>query len=319
MENLESIRDEILRIIERYDTIVIFGHANPDGDCVGSVLGLRHALRELYPEKNIYGVGTHPSYLPTFIEESDEIDDATVEKALAVLVDLSDLGRVEDQRILKAKEIVCFDHHVADKDEYAFPVYRDETAPSATYILAKVLLERFGFIPKKAAPYLFVGLVTDTGRFQYDCAPATLKMAATLVECGVDCKSIYKDLYRQNSLDLRYRAFVYDHFRFDGLVSYCCVSKAEYTKLGLTQNDAGGKVNLLSLLDNHPIWAFFTEQDDGIIRCELRSDGYYNVQEVAKRFGGGGHIPAAGCRIDSFDKVPEVVKALNEAGKVENV
>lgn len=316
MDNLEQIRDDIFRTIEGYDSIVIFGHMNPDGDCVGSVMGLKHALEEIYPEKRIYGVGTHPAYLPTFIEESDPVDDKTIAESLAVLVDLSDLARVEDQRITMAKEIVCFDHHVADKDSYPFPVYRDDLAPSATYILAKVLLEKFGRIPVKAAPYLFVGLVTDTGRFQYDCEPHTLEIAQKLIACGIDYKSIYKDLYRQNSLDLRYRAFVYDHFQFDGLVTYCCVSKAEYTKIGLTPNDAGGKVNLLALLDNHPMWAFFTEQEDGVIRCELRSDGFYNVQEVAKQFGGGGHVPAAGCRIESFEKVKDVIRALNNASKV---
>lgn len=318
MTNNETIRDDIFKTIERYDSIVIFGHMNPDGDCVGSVMGLKHALSELYPDKKIYGVGSHPAYLPTFIEESDTIEDKVVAESLAILVDLSDLERVEDKRIVSAKEIVCFDHHVADKENYLFPVYRDELAPSATYILSQVLLEKFGFIPKKAAPYLFVGLVTDTGRFQYDCECKTLEMASRLIACGVDYKSIYRDLYRQNSLDLRYRAFIYDHFVFDGLVSYCCVRKEDYSRLGLNESEAGGKVNLLALLDNHPIWAFFTEQESGIIRCELRSNGYYNVQEVAKKFGGGGHVPAAGCRVDSFDKVQDVVKALNEAPRVEN-
>lgn len=316
METLEQIRDRIFDTIERYDSIVLFGHANPDGDCVGSVMGFKHALSALYPDKRIYGVGTHPSYLPSFIEESDTVDDKTVEESLAVMVDLSDLDRVEDQRIRTAKEIVCFDHHVADKDDYAFPVYRDVDAPSATYILSKVLLERFGRIPTEAAPYLFVGLLTDTGRFQFDCESHTLQMASKLVECGVDYKAIYRDMYKQSSKDLRYRAFIYDHFRFDGLVTYCAVQKSDYSRLGLVQNEASGKVNLLSMLDNHPIWAFFTEQDDGIIRCELRSDGTYNVQEVAKQFGGGGHIPAAGCRIDSFQKVRDVVAALNKASKV---
>ncbi len=318
MDNREQIRDAIFQAIESHDSIVIFGHMNPDGDCVGSVMGLKHALSELYPEKKIYGVGTHPTYLPTFIEESDTIEDSVISESLAILVDLSDLERVEDKRITLAKEIVCFDHHVADKESYAFLVYRDVEAPSATFILSQVLLEKFGRIPAKAAPYLFVGLVTDTGRFQYDCSPRTLEMASKLISCGVDYKAIYKDLYRQNSLDLRYRAYVYDHFRFDGLVSYCCVPKADYEKLGLTAGEAGGKVNLLALLDNHPIWAFFSEQESGIIRCELRSDGYYNVQEVAKLFGGGGHVPAAGCRIESFDRVPEVIAALNKATRVEN-
>lgn len=317
MNNRDELLEEIFGKIEKADSIVIFGHVNPDGDCVGSVLGLKHALKELFPDKKVYGVGTHPSYLPSSLEESDVVPDDVVSSSLAVLVDLSDLARVEDQRILTAREIVCFDHHVADKDSYPFPVYRDEQAPSATFILSQLLLERYGRIPHSAASELFLGLVTDTGRFQYDCQAKTLQMAAELVSCGVDYHQIYRELYRQNSKDLHYRAFVYDHFHFEGKVTYCFVSKADWTRLGLTQQEAGGKVNLLSLLDNHPIWAFFTEQEDGIIRCELRSDGTYNVQEVAKAFGGGGHVPAAGCKVESFQKALEVVKALDKARKVE--
>lgn len=317
MDEKNAILNQIFEKIEAYDSIVIFGHVNPDGDCVGSVLGLKHALRELFPQKKVYGVGTHPSYLPEGLEKADEVDDGTVASSLAILVDLSDLARIEDQRILTAKEIVCFDHHVADKDSYPFPVYREEEAPSATYILAKVLLQRYGRIPASAAPELFLGLVTDTGRFQYDGEPHTMEMAGRLVSCGVDYRQLYRELYRQHSKDLHYRAFVYDHFHFEGKVTYCFVSKADWTRLGLTQQEAGGKVNLLSLLDGHPIWAFFTEQEDGIVRCELRSDGTYDVQAVAKLFGGGGHIPAAGCKVESFQKAMDVVKALDQARKVE--
>lgn len=302
--------------IKSYDSIVIFGHMNPDGDCVGSVMGLKMALKEIYPNKKVYGLGSHPSYLPSFIEDSDIICDEVISSSLAILVDLSDLNRVEDNRINLAKEIVCFDHHVADKDSYPFIVYRDDLAPSATAILTLFLEEVYNYIPKKAAPYLYLGLVTDTGRFQFQADEKTFACAKSLIAAGVDYKAIYHDLYKQNSLDLKYRSYIYSHYKFDGLVCYCCVSKKEYTALGLKQNEASGKVNLLSLVDDHPIWALFTEQDDGSIRVELRSDGYYNVQKVAIQFNGGGHIPASGCKLTSFDDVEKVIAALNKAEKV---
>ena len=113
----------VFKAIEEADSIVFFGHKNPDGDCVGSVMGMKHAIMELFPDKKIYGVGTHPSYLPSFIEEADRIGDEVIENSLAVVVDVSDSYRVEDQRFLKAKKIVCVDHHIKSS-EVNFPVYR---------------------------------------------------------------------------------------------------------------------------------------------------------------------------------------------------
>ena len=84
----------------------------------------------------------------------------------------------------------------------------------------------------------------------------------------------------------------------------------------MTEQEAGCKVNLISLLDNHPLWCCFTELESGKIRTELRSNGKFNVQKVAVKFGGGGHIPASGCQLDSFDQVKDVLRAMNEAESV---
>lgn len=305
--------NQIFDIIESYDSIVIFGHMNPDGDCVGSVMGLRAQLRQLFPNKKIYGVGTHPKYLPSYLEESDDVSDEIIKNSLAIMVDLSDLERVEDQRIHTAKEIVCFDHHIASKGkDYGFPVYRDTLAPSATYVLTKCLLERYHVINDEAAMYFYLGLVTDTGRFQFDSQPETMEVAALLLSHHVDYKRMYRELYKQTSRDLKYRAFIYNNYAFNGKVTYCVVRKEDYQKLGLTSNEASGKVNLLSMLDNHPMWVTFTQQEDDVIRVEFRSDGTYNVQIVAKQFGGGGHLAASGAKLTTFDDVDKVLEAMNK-------
>ena len=308
---------EIFARIEQYDSVVIFGHASPDGDCVGSVMGSKFALQEYYPDKKIYAVGTHPKYLPSFVEPSDDVDDETIKNSIALLVDLSDFKRVEDQRILTAKEVVCFDHHISDHDA-EFLTYRDEEAPSATYILAKVFFQIFGKVPQKAAPYLYLGLVTDSGRFQYDSKPETFEMAAKLSALGVDYKAIYRDLYKQSSKDLRFRSYVYNHFKVKGQVCYCLLPRKDYLKYGLTEDEAGHKVNLLSLVDGLPVWAMFSENEDGSIRVELRSDGFYNVQQVAIQFNGGGHYAASGAKLTTFDDVPKVIAALNKVRRDKN-
>jgi bifunctional oligoribonuclease and PAP phosphatase NrnA len=311
MKYFEKEIDEVFSKIEEADSIVIFGHVNPDGDCVGSVLGLRNALRVLFPNKKIYGVGSHPSFV-NFVETSDNVDDETIKNSLCVMVDLSGMNRVEDKRILLTDNLVCIDHH-EKSDEFNHPIVRDTNAPSATYVIAKCLMERYRKIPKEASTLLFLGLVTDSGRFQFYSDKDTFEVASMLVEAGADYSYVYNHLYVQSAKDLRFKSFVYSNFQFSGMVSYFIVHKSDYLPLGLNEQEAGCMVNLVSLLEGKPIWAEFCELENGKIRVELRSNGHYNVQKVAVKFGGGGHIPASGCQLDSLTMVPEVLKALNEA------
>ncbi|MCR4699188.1 MAG: bifunctional oligoribonuclease/PAP phosphatase NrnA [Bacilli bacterium] len=314
MSYFEKEVNEVFSRIEAADSIVIFGHKNPDGDCVGSVLGLKYGLQGIFPEKKIYGVGSRPSFIG-FMDKSDEVDDETIKNSLCVMVDLSDVERVEDQRIKLTDNIVGIDHHEAS-EPFSHPLVRDSKAPAATFIIAKILLERYGRIPAKAATPLFLGLITDSGRFQFDSSKETFRIAGELVEAGADFRWCYNNLYIQSSKDLRFRSYVYSNFKFDDKVAYFCVPRKAYLELNMTEQEAGCKVNLISLLDNHPLWCCFTELESGKIRVELRSNGKYNVQKVAVKFGGGGHIPASGCQLDSFDQVQDVINAMNQAESV---
>ncbi len=312
MSYYEKECDSVFSAIEHSDSIVLYGHMNPDGDCVGSVLGLKYALQEIFPDKKIFGVGSRPSNL-YFIEDSDEVSLDVITSSLAVMVDLSDVERVEDSRIKKAKAIVAIDHH-EKSEEFPFPVLRDTLAPSATFVIAKALLQRYHYLPKKACYYLFLGLVTDSGRFQYDSSEETFEIAKNLAHYGqFDYRDLYQKLYRQKSNDLRFRSFVYANFKFQDKVTYVIVRKEDYLSLGLNEQEAGCQVNLLANLDEHPMWVMFTELEKGGVRVELRSNGKYNVQKVAVLFNGGGHIPASGCLLDSLDDAYKVVLAMNQA------
>ncbi len=307
----QEIEKIVFEKIEKAESIVIFGHVNPDGDCVGSVFGMKKELQYLFPDKRIYGVGSRPSYLPSFFEKADEVSLETIEKSLAILVDLNCFERVEDQRVRKAKDFVCFDHHIPLLDT-PFLAVQDEDAPSATYVITKAFRKHYHKISKEAAMYLYTGLVTDTDRFLLDSRKNTLQIASYLISLGVDYQKIFDELYAQDKNRLQYKAFIYNHIVYDGKVSYCIVHKEDYFPLGIPSSEAGEQADLLSRLDHHPIWVLFTEQADDSIRVEFRANGEYNMQKVAASFGGGGHFSASGCTIHSFDLVKDIIKALNE-------
>lgn len=315
----KKLTDTFFKKIKLSNSIVIFGHKSPDGDCVGSILGLKKALKFFYQDKTILSVGSIPEYLPSFIEKHDDVSLDTIKNSLCIVLDVSELDRVEDQRIkdVDHNNIICVDHHIS-KGELPFLVVRDTEAISATLILTEMLLYKFKKIPTlDCATYLYLGLVTDSGRFQFDSSCRTLDIASKLISCGVNAKALYNQLYIQTTLDLKYRSLIFSQFKTDKNVTYCVMKKEMYESIGLSQDDASGKVNQLSLVDGRPIWAFFTEQNDGTIRCELRSNSEYNVQKVALMFKGGGHLAASGCTLKSFDEVTSVVNELNKLEKVE--
>lgn len=301
----------IFRKIEEASSIVIFGHVNPDGDCVGSVLGLKAELNYLFPDKKVYGVGSRPSYIPDIIPEEDEVSEEIIRDSLAILVDLNNFGRVEDQRARKAKDCVCFDHHILDY-EPPFPVYHDDKAPSATYVIYKAFKKKYNCISLEAATCFYLGLVTDTDCFRLDSEPSTLETASELVSLGVDYRSLYDGLYAQSSAELKFRSYVYSHLSFYKKVTYCLVHKEDYRNLGLKDSEVGEKADLLQRVDSHPLWVLFTEMEDGHVRVEFRSNGHYDVQKVAKAFGGGGHLAASGTSQPDFSKVNEILEAVNE-------
>ena len=104
--------EKIIAKIEQYDSIVIFGHLNPDGDCYGSQIALRNILRNHYPDKQIYCVGSGLKKFIDIIGQMDVVSNETIANSLAILVDANDLGRAEDKRVRTAKDFAKIDHHI---------------------------------------------------------------------------------------------------------------------------------------------------------------------------------------------------------------
>ena len=309
-----NIDKQLINKIEENDSIIICGHLNPDGDSISSSFGLRNFLRLKYPNKKIYSTSTSPKYIKHLVEESDVIDDSIIDKSLIIIVDVSDLDRVEDQRLITNSNIICFDHHILSKENNILTL-RDTSFISCTLLLSNFILNNYHEIDEKTANYFYIGLVTDSGRFQFDSTSKTFDLASKLVSSGAQPKKIYSQLYKQSSEELRWKSYVYSHFNFEKDVTYLTFSLKDNEKLLFDKEIVSGSVNLLSSIDDHHIWAMFLQQDDGLIRVELRSSNR-NVQEVALKFNGGGHLLASGCKLDSFDKVKLVIEELNKASVI---
>ena len=301
--------EAIVSKIEQYDSIVIFGHLNPDGDCYGSQIALKSILKDHYPNKEIYCVGSGLKKFFDIIGKMDIVSDEIIARSLGIVLDSNDIYRLEDQRAWKAADFAKIDHHI---DTFTFkegPEVIDDKATSTCELIYRFAKENNFEISLVAASAIYLGLMTDTARFQFaDNFARMFEIARDLCNIGVDPILLNKtnNLVPESSLTIK--SFIYSHVIKDkrGIV-YAIATKKERDELGVTSAQIVGNTSLLSYVMNYPIWLIISETDIGGMQVEMRSSKF-NVQKIATQFGGGGHNFAAGFTIKEFKQ--EIIDEL---------
>lgn len=314
----------ILEKIEKYNSIVIFGHVNPDGDCYGSQLALRRALQLHYPKKKVYAVGSGLKRFFPILGKMDVIPEKVIEQSLAIIVDGNDIPRMEDQRIRSAKDFIKFDHHVDVGSFTEGPFIVREDATSCCEILLDFLRDNNFEIDKDVAQCLLLGLITDTARFQFVVNYQKIFTdSAYLCSLGANPDVLNSVLNQTSENAAAFKGYVYSHYKktMHGVL-HLYFSKNQLRKFKLTANAASGMVNLLSNIRGYPIWMFICENNNKSVHIEFRSNGPA-VQPIALKYGGGGHALAAGVTITNpskelFNQIIDELDSLAKKWKEEN-
>lgn len=311
----------ITQAIHEAETIAISGHVNPDGDCLGSILGLGLTLESLGKKVDMVHNErpSHLAYLPGF----DRLQALNPNKSydLFVMVDLGDRDRLKESAALldRAKMTVNFDHHQVNEGVCDL-VCQVKDASSTCELLGAYLIDQGFSIPAPAATALFAGITTDSNRFMYDTARARcLRLAADLIDRGADPGLVY--LHEYQSVDPRLFAFkgaLVDRASFlcEGKVVLATVSQEDLTHYSITMGEAEGVVDVLRNLDGVEVACLVKEMGEKSSKFSFRSKRFFNVEEVARSFGGGGHIKAAGASVSlpkdqAFDQVKAYFEGLD--------
>ncbi len=307
---------DALDLIKSYDTIIIHRHSNPDGDAIGSQVGLKHIIKTNFPDKTVYIVGDDPKRFG-FVEDStpDVIDDSVYSGALAIVLDTSAKSLISDNRYTLAEKSIRIDHHLFVEDICDIDI--DETTfESCCGLITHLALEWGLTIPQIAAQALYTGMVTDSGRFRYDSTTGrTLRLAATLLDAGVNTGAIFNQLYVDDLEMIKLRAsFVLEVKFTKNNVAYI------YTPLSRTKelNEKGvstftisrGMVNTMAEIRGVNTWVNFTESDEGVF-CELRSKTQ-NINAIAVKYGGGGHLKASGATLKDKSVAMAMLQDLDD-------
>ena len=286
-------------------TVALACHVEPDGDALGSMLGLHHLCRSTgrasvasWPEPFV--VAPHYTYLPG-LDTCTKPADFPVEPDVMVTFDCGSLERLQELGIpaLRARDagrLIVLDHHKTN-DEYGSINVIDPRA-AATAVVVRRLAERLGWpLTRDAALCLYTGLVTDTGRFQYEVTtPEVFELAAELASFGLPIPSMSRQLFEEHRFDyLKLIACCLERAELDRELGFVAtwITEDDLNRQGVSLQETEGLIDLVRRAQEADVACVLKETPGGI-RVSLRSVGTIDVGVIASQFHGGGHAFASG-------------------------
>jgi phosphoesterase RecJ-like protein len=321
-----KIIDRIVEGIDGSRTICVVGHVRPDGDCIGSQLGLTLALRDQGKRVTCWNEDTVPHKL-AFLDRDDLVQrprhgisfDCVIATDCASFERLGKVGRCIGER----KLFINIDHH-ASNTRYADINWVSAKEPSSGEIIFRLLKAANWPITPRIADCLFTAVSTDTGSFQYPSTrPSTYHVAGELVKRGANLEKICEEVYQSFPLSrIRLLQHVYNNFRLthEDQIAYFWLRKADFIRAGADTSESEGLIDHIRAIEPVIVACVFEEMAPELTRVSLRSKSVkVDVNRVAAEFGGGGHTAAAGARITGPPLTAQrrviaaVKKALNVA------
>lgn len=296
---------DIKKIIIEANKIGITFHTSPDGDAIGSTLGLLNGLRELGKDVYVISKDSVPENL-MFLPGSEEINGETTEPKegtdLVIVLDCGNVERISANLSDFSGMIINIDHHVSN-DKYGFINYVD-TEAAATAEVVFLLLKEMGYefsvkeeILERIGRCLYTSLVTDTGSFRHsNVTKRTHEIAGILIGVGVNNSMIYNNLFDNrsiNKLNLMGYAFQNAKLYFDGKVVVVALDSDSISKFNAEKEDTSDIIGNLLSIKTVEVAVLLKEVEEGV-KASLRSKYDFDVRKIAEIFGGGGHIKASG-------------------------
>jgi len=304
VKSCPKIVEQILETLSEAQSVCIVGHVRPDGDCIGSQLGLAHALENAGKEVTVWNENVVPDKL-RFLDPDKRVRKPGPGREFDVVVATDcaahdRLGRCADH-IAARKVFINIDHH-ASNTKYADLNWVSPREPSSGELIFDLCQWAGWKITEPIATCLFTAISTDTGSFQYpSTTPDTLETAAHLVERGADLGRICQEVYQSYPLTrVKLLRHVYSTFRMThgDRTAYFWLRKRDYTRAGASTEESEGLIDHIRAIEGVVIALVFEEAGEDLTRVSWRSkDPRIDVAAIALQFGGGGHRAAAGARI----------------------
>jgi len=305
----------ILNAINQYSKIAIFRHIHPDFDALGAAHALKTFITDNYMNKEVLVLGdNHDDLTPRLFPKTNTAHNEWFnEPFLAIVLDTPNKRRIADPRFSNAELTIKIDHHPFI--EGIGDIECIETNVTSTCeLLATLLLSSDLKISKQCASYLYIGIVGDSGRFEYPSTSSlTFEVVSNLMERKIDLQDIYHRMYLRDQNSLRVIAHILTHYNVSKHgVAYYILTREDLENLKITTNQGKDHVNLFHFVDGIKIWCAITEDlKEHCFRVSLRSENI-DIHEVGAAWGGGGHPNASGAKLHTLQDIEPFIEDLDK-------
>ncbi len=301
---------KITELIKKSDIIYLYRHVKPDPDALGSVFGLKEIIKDNFKNKRIIICGDSYPHLNNIFPNPNINQKVKGNQTLSIICDTANTARIDGEGWNETKNIIKIDHH-PNGDLYGTLNVVEETNIAAAQVVAQWAFAEKLKISKKAATYLFTGIVTDSGRFLFpQTSHKTLDISSKLMLCGVNTTKLYNKLYYSSDLKhAKFKAYLISNAKISKKVASIYISEEIAKKFNMTIEDISLHANFFSGYKDVDIWSLARFDEKGI-KISARSKEKYAINKIAQKFNGGGHKNACAAIVKSKAKYKSFIKEL---------
>lgn len=305
----KQILSDILAQIKDAQRIIISRHIRPDGDAVGSSQALRRIISLTWPEKEVYLINRDRSQHTAFMGPEDpEIPEELYADAVVIVLDTSTADRVSNPLFDRGRCVIRIDHHI---ETASFGTIRwVEKERSSVSEMVALFYDTFKDelkIDSYAATCLYAGICTDSGNFKFSStSPETLRLAALLLEKGINTQRLYAQLDLVPYDYLKFKAHAMEQINLSPAgVAWLYIPIEMRQKYSVSDEQASEAVDFMNCISGSPVWMVFIQTDKNI-RVRLRSR-FVAINSLAEKYNGGGHAFACGAKVADKEEMMSLV------------
>jgi len=320
----KELLEQAIRFIHEGDDYLVVSHVQPDGDAISSTVVIGWLLEKLGKKYTLINEGASPSRLH-YLHLSDTIINYGASKPdrqykRIIAVDCADFRRIGEVEACFADgfELLNIDHHPTN-DLFGTANVVNSSAAATVEILFDLVQQTGVQLDEPVATAIYTGLLTDTGGFRYsNTTPRVMEIASQLLQLGVNGHWIADHLLERMTMpQLKLLQLGLSRLAFsdDAKIGWLYIEANDLAVTGAAPEDLEGLVNYARNVDGVEVGILFKEMMNGHVKVSLRSAGEADVAAIAQSFGGGGHVRAAGCRMDGplTESMKQVVEAVRKA------
>lgn len=302
--------DDIYKLIEKFEVIVLARHVGPDPDAMASTMALKDSILYTFKDKKVYNVGSGSSRF-TYFGKLDRIENP--KNALLIVLDTPDIRRIDGITLTDYEKIIKIDHHPF-VEKFADIEYINDKSSSASELVLDLINETPLKMNKDIASKIYLGIVSDTNRFMFNNSTGdTFKKVAKLIdEYKLEIDKLYIPLYLRPINEVRLEGYIGLNLNITkNGVGYIKLTKDLLEQFAVDAASPGNMVNNFNYINEVLVWVFFTEDvKNENIRVSARSRGPV-INSLLSKYNGGGHKYASGARIKTMDDTDPIIDDLD--------